>query len=498
MQNHEKSAPTLKSLAYTGVRWTTVSSVGRTVIQVLQVAVLARLMAPAEFGKFAAAFAVISVLRMFADGGVSNAVIHIRELSRNQLSSLYWLNCACGLVVAGLALAAAPLAVASFGETDMGPLLAMGAAYLFLGSTWQLLRTLSEKRLRFSTLAVVEILAAAAGFAASIVIAMHGGGAFALMGGLLAGAAVSAGFAWIWLRAGWRPIFRFRTEDIRPFASFGGYTMASDLIGTLNTQIDLLLGGRLLGAQNLGFYSATKNLCLQLIATTNPIVTRVGIPVIATSQSNRPQIRLIYLKTLSMTAGVNFPAFVAIGLFAEPIVSLVFGEGWSQAVPMLGVFAVWALLRSMINPVGSLLMGCGRADLAFRWNLAWLPVYALAFLLAAQPGGLALAGTQCALAVVALPLSWYFLVRPLCDARLGEYVGTFVVPLVLSLIAGILARLAASWFTHPVTQLAIGIPTGFAVYALLCARFNRAWLLEVRDLVMPRRPSSEQIGAIPR
>ena len=93
------------------------------------------------------------------------------------------------------------------------------------------------------------------------------------------------------------------------------------------------------------------------------ISSAVGFPLIATIQDDPERVRKVYLKVMNLTASVNAPAYFAIAAFAPEIVSVLLGNGWSSAAPMLRVLALWGLLRSFANPVGSLLpgpSGCGR------------------------------------------------------------------------------------------------------------------------------------------
>jgi len=84
----------LRQKAFSGVRWTTLSSAGRAALQFLQVLVLSRLLAPSDFGLVALAVSMVAFLQIFADAGVSNAIIHQQDISAEQISSLYWFNVA--------------------------------------------------------------------------------------------------------------------------------------------------------------------------------------------------------------------------------------------------------------------------------------------------------------------------------------------------------------------------------------------------------------------
>jgi len=472
----------LRTEALSGVRWAALSMVLRTAVQLVQIVVLARLLPPADFGLMALAMALVSILQIFGDLGVSNAIISRGSLSPQQLSSLYWLNVAVSALLAIGLLIAGPWVADFYAEPALQPILALAALALLIGAAWHQLRIRAEKDLRFKPLALLEIAAAFAGLAAALVLALQGAGVYALMGGVLAGQATSALLAWAWLAQGWRPQLRLRFEEVRGFLSFGANVIGGELANTVGSHIDVVLGAKFLGAQAMGVYSLPKNLCLQIIGVINPVVTRVGLPVMARSKDDAVLLRHVYLQTLRMTASVNFPIFIGLALFAPEAVRLVFGSQWDAAVAPLQIFAGWALMRSAVNPVGSLALACGRADLMFRWNLASLPIIIPAVAAGAGHGVQGLALALAAIGLLALLANWFFLVRPLCGASALAYSGQLAVPLLLAAAAAPVAWLAASAATGDFARLAAGVAAGAAAYLALSMAFNRNWLDTLLEL----------------
>jgi O-antigen/teichoic acid export membrane protein len=474
---------TLREEAIAGVRWTSIASFVRGVLQFVQLAILARMLTPADFGLMAIVVVVVVFLETFVDLGVSNAIVHHQEADRGRLSSLFWLNVLAGAACTVLAYAASPLLAGFYGEPALRPLLALAALNLLIGSFWQQIRVRAEKDLRFASLAVVEIGASLASVIVSVFIAWRGGGVFSLVGGMLASGLAGALLGWLTLAAGWRPAWRLRVGEVRGYLGFGAYMIGNNVVNSLASQLDVLLGAKLLGAQAIGLYGTSKSLCLQVAANINPIVTRVGLPLMARSQKDRELLRTVYLQTTRMTASVNSPVHVAIAVFAPETVHLLLGPQWDGAIPLVRVLALWALVRSTINPVGSLLMACGRADLSFKWNVAWLLVTAPVVWVASHFGVLALALAVAALIVAALAPSWHFLVRPLCGASLASYAREMAIPMALSLISGMFAYVAAVPLSADLPRLAAGLACGAVAYLVLSRFFNVVWLAAMRELV---------------
>jgi O-antigen/teichoic acid export membrane protein len=362
----------------------------------------------------------------------------------------------------------------------------LAAVTLVVGALGQQVRVVAQKNLRFADLAKVELMAALMGFVVAVTLAWMGAGVYALIAGSLTTAAVGCVLVWLRLSDGWRPQARLKLAEIRQFLKFGTYMIGNNLANTFNSQIDILLGGRLLGVQSIGLYSVPKDLSLRIGNIINPIITQVGLPVMAKAQGDVALLKRVYLQTMRMTASVNFPIYIALGVFAPEIVHFLLGQKWHDAIPLLQIFSIWALLRSTGNPVGSLLMARGRADLSFKWNMVWLLIMPPTIWVGSQFGVSGMAFAMTALGVLGYWPNWYFLVRPLCGAKLGEYSMQMVVPLILSIIAGVAGYLSASLFVDDLLRIIIGVSVGCLIYFSLSWRFNRVWVDVMMELVAGR------------
>lgn len=478
----------LRKSTFTGVRWTTVSSLSRVLLQLLQVAILARLLTPADFGLVAVVLAIIAVVQIFSDAGVSNAIIHYQDITPRELDSLYWLNTGSAGCLALLLIALSPLLAHWYAQPLLQPMLAIAASTLFVGSVGQQLRILAQKRLRFMDLARVELGGAVVGCLVAVTLAFFGARAYALLLGSFATAAATTGLAWICLSDGWRPQLQMAWDDVRRFVGFGVYIIGSNLANTFNTQIDVLLGAQLLGAPLIGLYSVPKDVSLRLASVINPIVTEVSLPVMASAQADGALVKRLYLQMMRMTASVTFPAYVAMAVFAPEIVLVALGSEWAKAAPLLRILAVWALFRSIGNPVGTMVMALGRPVRSFVWNLGLLAVMPPTIWMGSRLGGLQ--GMALAMAVLAVLIylpNWFFLVRPLCGAQLGEYTYQLAVPFFIALLAGLAGYVAATPFDHAIPRLLAGGACGAAVYLGTSWVLNRPWSLAMLELVDRRR-----------
>lgn len=143
----------LKEQAFSGVRWTTFSSVGRVALQMLQIAILARFLAPEDFGLMAIVIAMMLFIQIFSDAGISNAIIHYQKITQEELSSLYWLNVSVSVGLAFFVVGSSYWVANFYHLPDIEYLLMFAAVALVFGALGQQIRIVAQKELRFSSLA---------------------------------------------------------------------------------------------------------------------------------------------------------------------------------------------------------------------------------------------------------------------------------------------------------------------------------------------------------
>lgn len=448
----------------------------RAVLQVAQVAVLARFLAPQDYGLMAMVTVVLSYANLFSDVGLSAAFVQRQQISPEERSSLYWLSVVVGALLMLLVMAISPLAAKFFNEPQLVPLMLLAATNFLIVALGQQLRMGAEKVLNLRPMALIEIGGTLFGFVVAVVLAWREWGVYSLVAAAMVSAWFTMILSWVLLADGWRPALRLRWSEVRWFARFGGGMVITNLINHVNLTIDVLIGGRLLGASQLGFYSVPRNLILQVQFMVNPIFTRVGFPLIASIQHDKVRVREVYLKTMNMTASVNAPIYISLAVFAPEVVLLLLGPKWEEVPPLLRVLAIWGLLRSFGNPIGSLLFGLGRVKLAAKWNAGLMLIVTPVIWFSSQYGAITMAWAMAALPAIMFVPAWAVLIRPNCGAGLWEYMRQVAMPTLCAVTAGASGMIVTSQMTSPFLKLAVGLSVVGLVYLLISWWLNRSWI----------------------
>lgn len=482
----------LKSQAVSGVKWNGVSAGVVTALQFVTLAVLARLLSPSDFGLMGMVMVVIGFSQLFADMGISNAIIYRQDATREELSSLYWLNILAGVVVFFIVCGACPLITAFYHEPRLINLIYLSSLIFLITPFGQQFQILLQKELKFDQLAKIEIISSFANFVSAITLAILGMGVFSLIWGQLAGTSlrVLLLFSWGWNH--WRPAFHFSKRNLKGYISFGLYQMGEKAINYFNSNLDYLLIGSLLGAKALGYYTLAYNLVLRPSQRINPVITRVAFPVFSKLQNDIKRLKRGYLKVLRLLSTVNFPLMAGLAVVAPVAVPVIFGEQWLPSIILIQILTLVGLLRSTGNPMGSVLLARGRADLSFKWNLALMVTQIPGLYLGAKLGGtigvaIAFAILMCIYSV----FSYLILIRTMLGPCLHEYIATMWPALWMS---GTMA-FAVSFlgvFLQDMPELLVLITQilcGMVVYFGFMIYNQKTLVVEIKNMVLNREVS---------
>lgn len=448
----------LKRKALGAAKWTSLSALVTSSMQLIQLVVLARFLDKKDFGLMSIALLVIGLSQIFTDIGISNAIVHKQNVSKTQLSTLYWINILIGLFIYILLLFASPLLSDFYESPELTEIIRWISLSFLIIPFGQQFETILSKELSFKELSKRDIIGKTIGLILSIFLAYSGFGVYALVYANLASTFVSSSLLVAYGLKIYRPEFTFSIKSLKNqgFFSFGLYQMGEKIVNYFNSQFDTLLIGKLLGMEALGVYNIAKNLAFRPYQIINPIITKVAFPVLSKVQNDIDKLKSSYLQILNMLTLVNAPVYALMIILAEPITILFFGKMWIESVPYLQILSIAALCNSIGNPIGALLLARGRADMGFYWNLGMLLFMPLSIWLGSFGGlkGVAL-GTAIFKIVVMFP-AWSLFAYPLCKARFQEYFGSFMKPVMLAVACSMPALILTKCFSNSYLNLAIG------------------------------------------
>lgn len=479
---------TIRKSALSGGRWLLFATFFQAGLHLSQLLILARLLTPADFGVVAIVSAFVAITVVFSDFGMSGALIHYPKPNKNILSSLYWFNLIIALVMASTFISIAGAVSDFYNKPDLLYLFWIYSLVFPLGALGAQFKTLTEKELRFSAVVKTEICGAVLGFVVTLLMAAHGYGAYSLALGTLVSVATTSLLCCFYLSRGNRPVWHFDFKEVHKYIHFGGYHIAGTIAHVLRMQTDLFICGYVASSSAMGVYSVTRELSLKVINGVNPVVARIGLPIMAKLPKDKQALRNVYLQTVRMTTSITFPIYIIMVVFSDEVVVLVLGRQWGDGGFYLSVFALWGMVRSISNSAGSLLYAIGQVRKVFWWNLKLLVLFFSVLWGCSVFEELEwLANSILILQLLVILPTWRYLVFPACGASLKDYIAQFLpagIAIGISAILGwgitaMLFGLISSW-----ANLIVSIAIILMCYLVISFWINRPWILMISELFL--------------
>jgi PST family polysaccharide transporter len=441
------------------------ATIGGRLISLFSLAILARLLAPEDFGLLAFALVFLGYLETVGDLGTGAALVYWSDRWRDVAQLTFIANLLMGVVWVGVALISASFVADFFGSPEGEPVLralAWAIPLKALGTTHD---ALLQRDLRFRTRLVPEVALLATKATISVVFALRGFGVWSLVWGQLAGQGLSTVLLWALLP--WRPRAYLPRDLIRPVFEYGRGIVSVNVIAAVVHHVDIVIVGRMFSVAILGLYQMAFKIPDIAVTLLVRITSKVLFPALARIRGVGGHLRDMYLPALRYLSLLTVPATVGLVMLAEPLVLVLFGEQWSGSAPILKAIAVYTGVKALGSYVGDLLKAMGRPGLLALLGTVRALVLVPALILAASQGVQAVAmalvgvtvvttGVNLALAGYLLQVRWNAILKALGPSLVAS------TPLLVTLL--IWDRIAASF--PPVVQLAAGFLLGTTVYLL--------------------------------
>jgi O-antigen/teichoic acid export membrane protein len=342
----------------TGLFWTASSRAARSVLLLLVLAVLARMVSPADFGVASAALVVIGFSGIFAQLGLGPALVQRSELEPRHLKTAFAASLYFGILLGAVIWGTAPLVAQFFRMSSLEPVLQVLAWTFPLKSLGVVSESLMQRELQFRKLGARDVASYTVGFGlVGPALAWQGYGVWALVMAQLIYIGVNTILVWV----ARRPLIGLWPERraFHELAYFGGGVTLARTFAYLALQGDNLVVGRWLGPVALGFYGRAYQLMSAPATAIGDVLDMVLFPAMSSVQEDVQRLALAYRKGVSFIALVVLPASVLLTGLAPEVVEVLLGPRWNEVVLPLQILAAGMLFRTSYKMSDSLCRAAG-------------------------------------------------------------------------------------------------------------------------------------------
>lgn len=365
------------------------------VLRFVSLMILARLLSPSEFGLVGMVTAFTGILELCRDFGLSAATIQRETITDGQISTLFWVNLALGIILAGVMSGLSPVIAHFYHEPRLGTVTVVLALALIFNAAGVQHAALLQREMRYTALAVISVGALLAGTTIAAIGAILGYGYWALVA--MSVAIPFGNTLGFWIATRWIPGLPQRRTGVRSMLHFGGTLTVGGLVLYISSNIEKVLIGRYWGAAAIGLYGRAYQLINIPTSNLNSAAGEVAFAALSRIQNDPPRRRQYFLKGFSLVLGLTLPLTIGFEFFAPDVVSVVLGPRWTGTVPLFRWLAPTILVFAIANPLSWLLTSAGRVGRLVKMTVVIAPVMVIGYVIGLPYGP---KGVACAYSVV--------------------------------------------------------------------------------------------------
>lgn len=350
----------------------------RQLIQIINFAIMSRLLAPADFGLVAMALAVTAFASMFTDLGLSTATIQRKNIDQNTTSILYYLNVGIGIVLMVLVCLVSPIAAWFFGDGRVLWLIVALSVTLPLGAAAAQHAALLARGMQWSRMQSTMIASQLLGFLMGVLLAATTNLGYWALVATAWGSSLSY-LLLVRMACPWRPTGARSWSGARSAIQFGLNLTGFNVVNFLHRQLDNVLIGWRWGPTDLGYYSRAYGLLTVPLALVSGPVSSAIIPALSRLQADPERWRGSLVEALSAVIVVSSGVAAVLIVASELVVTLVLGPGWSKSADIFFYLAISMLAATPMNAMGWIYVSLGRTRRMFAWSLIQAPIIIAAF-----------------------------------------------------------------------------------------------------------------------
>lgn len=355
---------TMQSKVFGGLLWRFAERIGAQGVSLVVSIVLARLLAPENYGTIELITVFTAILNVFIDSGLGSALIQKKDADDLDFSSVFYFNVVvCGILYLVMFFAA-PFIATFYKDISLTPLIRVLSLTLIISGVKNIqhayvARTMQFKRFFFATLGGT-VGAAVIG----IYMAYKGYGVWALVTQHLFNNAVDTTILWITVK--WRPRWIFSWTRLRELMSYGWKLLVSALLDTGYNNLRQLIIGKKYTSTDLAFYNRGRQFPSLIVENINSSINSVLFPTMSQVQDNKIRLKEMTRRSMKTSTYIMAPLMMGMAFCAESIVCLLLTDKWIECVPYMRIFCITFMFYPIHTANLNAIKAMGRSDIFLK------------------------------------------------------------------------------------------------------------------------------------
>lgn len=472
----------MNSKVFSNFIWRFAERCGAQLVTFIVSIILARILAPEDYGQIALITVFTTVMQVFVDSGLGTALIQKKDADDLDFSSVFYFNFVVCLVLYLVMFMSASFIAGFYNDRSLTPIIRVISLTIIISGIKGIQqsyvsRNMLFKRFFYSTLGGT-IFSAFLGIA----MAYAGYGVWAIAAQQLSNTMIDTLI--LWLTVKWRPKKMFSWKRLKALLSFGWKLLVSSLLDTIYNNIRSLIIGKMYSSSDLAYYDQGKKFPNVIVANINTSIDSVLLPTLASAQDDKKRVKAMTRRAIKTSTYIMAPLMMGLTFCAEPIVKLVLTDKWLPCVPFLRIFCITYMFYPIHTANLNAIKAMGRSDLFLKLEIAKKIVGIVLLLSTMWFGVMAMAYSLLVSSVLSQIInSWPN--SKLLSYAYFEQVRDILPSIALAVFMGCCVKLVEFLHLSTIVTLLLQVPFGAVIYVSASALLNLESFEYLMDMIRP-------------
>ncbi|MDX1951695.1 MAG: lipopolysaccharide biosynthesis protein [Verrucomicrobiota bacterium] len=330
--------------------------------------VIAKRLAPAEFGVLSIATIWTAFLGLFLDLGFASALVQRKEITTTHMASVLAVNVASGTILTLLSIGASWPVSWLMNAPSAQPVIAVLSLGFLVTAMGSVQNALAQRELRFKALAYRDFTASSISAVVGIIMAVQGFGVWSLVANSMLGNFL--GTLLIWRLSPHRfSILQASLASAKELWIFGSRMLGYSVLKHITRNTDSIVIGMLFGPEKLGLYSFAQRVTFSPLKGIQAGLGSFLFPKAAKIQDDPSRLADLYVLSFKLLNYLLIPIAIGLLTIGSRLIPQVFGKQWEAAMPIIALLSGILFMQAACIPLGELMKATNRPEWLFRWTI---------------------------------------------------------------------------------------------------------------------------------
>lgn len=423
--------------------------------------VLARLLDPDVYGTVALVTVFTTIMQIFVDSGMANALIQKKDADDLDFSSVFYFNLVICSILYLIMFFIAPFIAAFYKIPELTAVIRVLSLILIISGVKNVQQAYVSRNMMFKRFFFATLGGTIGAAVVGILMAYFGFGIWALVAQMLFNTTIDTLILWITVK--WRPKKMFSMQRLKSLFSYGWKLLISALIDTVYNNIRQLVIGKIYTQSALAYYNNGKKYPEYLVSNINTAIDSVLLPTMSNEQNHPERIKAMTRRAIKTSTFIIMPLMIGFMVCSRQLVSLILTDKWLPSVPFMQIFCISFAFYPIHTANLNAIKAMGRSDLFLKLEIIKKLIGIVTIVIAIKFGVMAMAYSMLVTSFISQVVN-SFPNKKLLNYSYLEQIKDMLPQIILSLVMGVIVYAVTFLKLSSIITLVIQIPVGVLVY----------------------------------